>query len=366
MRNFRLFFRAVIFLLMTGNPVVFAGWEIISPNPKLMDVQIMGDTWFAIEYHGASSSDYFLISENNGHRWDTLSDFSSVFRIRVHKDKILVRGIYKGTLGFYLSPDTAKTWQKLTWLYDVSAIDMLMNDTAIFFFVSKSSSVTSPVYRSLDTGKTWYPLPIEAGDVNWNGNVSGINFAVQGKTIGAFLNAAGFHISKDGGDTWTKCMDGLPDLDIDYGPLSVIPEGFSVRYPDGWYVFNETSWIKQSYQAYAYFVEYDKWKEITNGIPILNICEQRAPYTFAVHGEAGGIIYYSLDNGEKWFMFSEAGTEFTNAFPSSIVISGNYVYAGFSTGFARRSLSEAINQMINEEEEEDEEETAYPVSPAEM
>lgn len=363
MKNRSLFFRAVIFLLMTGNSLAFAGWEIISPNPKLMDVQIMGDTWFAIEYHGASSSDYFLISENNGHRWDTLSDFSSVFRIRVHKDKILVRGIYKGTLGFYLSSDTAKTWQKFTWLYDVSALDMLMNDTAIFFFVSKSSSVSSPVYRSLDTGKTWHPLPIEAGDVNWNGNVQGINFGVHGKTIGVFLNAAGFHISKDGGDTWTKCMDGLPDLDIDYGPLSVMPEGFLVRYPDGWYVFNGTGWEKKKYVSVYYDDFHEEWRIQETNIPRPYVGAYRLPYVFAVDGDAGGYLYYSIDNGEKWFMFSVPGTEFTSVFKGSLVISGNYVYAAFNTGFARRSLSEAINPVVEEDEKEEEE---FPVSPEEL
>ncbi|MFO7658458.1 MAG: RHS repeat-associated core domain-containing protein [Bacteroidales bacterium] len=353
----------ILLMLLVNSFNLKADWEMISPNPKMINIEVMGDTWFGIEYHGTGTGNIFLSSKNNGHTWDTVPDFTAAFLIRVHKDRILVSAIYKGILGFYLSSDSAKTWQKLTWYYPGSAIDMLLNDTAILMFVSKSSAVESPLYRSLDTGKTWYPLPVEAGDVNWNGNVPAINLRVYGKRIGAFLNAAGFHYSDDGGTTWTKNMEGFPVEETYSAPLSVLSDGFSVRYNYKWYKFNGTSWINQDYKAYFYDTQYDKWKEATNGIPSPNIRAYREPYMFAINGDAGQWIYYSIDGGKKWFQFSVPLTEFQSVFGSSIVISGNYVYAGFTTGFGRRSLSEAINHVIKVEKEKAPE---YPISPEEM
>ncbi|MBN2612837.1 MAG: beta-propeller fold lactonase family protein [Bacteroidales bacterium] len=343
-----------------------AGWEMISPNPKMLNIQVMGDTWFGIEYHGTGTGSLFLSSKNNGHSWDTIPDFTTVSNIRIHNDRILVRGIYNGFLGFYLSSDSAKTWQKLFWPYDVGENDMFLNDSSIIIFVNQSSSMESPLYRSLDTGKTWHPLPIDVSGIeNWNGNIKAINLKLYGETIGAFLNAAGFHISDDGGTTWTKKMEGLPAADIAYGPLSVLPDGFSVRYNGKWYKFNGESWVEQVYQGFIFDVEYEKWVEKTPGYGLLipYITAVREPYMFAINGDAGQYIHYSIDGGKKWFQLSEYGTDFLSAFATSIVISGNYVYAGFDKGFARRSLSEVVNHVIKPEEEEKKD---FPLSPAEL
>lgn len=355
----------VLFVLLANSFNLKADWEIISPNPKMINIQVMGDTWFGIEYHGTGTSNLFLRSKNNGHSWDTLPDFTTISNIRIHNDRILVRGIYKGFLGFYLSADSAKTWQQLIWPYDVSQNDMLLNDTSIIVFVNKSSSIESPLYRSLDTGKTWHPLPIDAGDVNWNGSVPAINLRMYGETIGAFLNAAGFFISDDGGTTWVKKMEGLPPAEYAYGPLSVLSDGFSVRYNGKWYKFNGESWVQQVYQGFVFDLEYDKWVEKTvgHGLLIPYISAVREPYMFAINGDAGQYIHYSIDGGKKWFQLSEFGTDFLSAFATSIVISGNYVYAGFDKGFARRSLSEVINHVIKPEEEEKKD---FPISPAEL
>lgn len=362
MNKMRWLVLAVTILCVSGTGKLFGGWEMISPNPKMYNIEIMGDTWFGIEYHGTTSPGIFLSTRNNGDIWDTVPGFSDIFLIRVHKDRILARGIYNGSLGFYISPDTARTWKKLNWPYPGGVQDMLLSDTAIIMYVSKSSAVESPLYRSLDEGQTWHPLNVETGDVNWTTNINGQSICTFDNTIGAYIVSYGFILSTDGGNTWTKNMNGLPE-GYTYGPLSVLPQGFSLRYGEGWYIFNGTSWVKQEYKAYYFDLASEEWLEKTSSIPVPFVCEHRQPYLFAIKGETLESIHYSIDNGKKWFEFTDWGTDFTSAFASSIVISGNYVYAGFATGFARRSLSEAINHVIKPEEIK---EKLTAVSPEEM
>lgn len=339
----------------------FAGWELLSPHPKMANIEVMGDTWFGMEYHGSSSS-IFLTTKDNGVTWDTVPDFSDIFLIRVHKERIIARGIYKGFLGLYMSTDTARTWKKLTWTLPGGSSDMIVNDTSILVYVYNSSAVTSPIYRSLDTGKTWHPLPIETGEENFNGSFDGMSLKTHDKSIGAFICSVGFFISNDGGDTWTQHNEGLPADITGSGPLSVMDDGYYLRYNYTWYKFNGNSWDAPSYKGFVIPAGEEEWVEEKSGLVKPNICAYRAPYAIAISGDPGGYLYYSLDNGKKWFRFSDFNAGFLNVFATSVIINGNYVYAGFDNGFARRSLSEAKNYTIKEKKEENN----YPVSPEEL
>jgi RHS repeat-associated protein len=338
-----------------------SGWEILSANPRMMNIEVMGSTWYGIEYHGSSKS-IFLSSSNKGHRWDTVPGFSDIFLIRAYKETLLVSGIYNDFLGFYLSTDKAQTWKKLNWPYSSSALDMLVNDTSIIMYVSKSNTVESPLYRSLDDGSTWEALPIDVGDVNWNGNFRGGKLHAFHNTIGAYIISAGFFYSPDGGNTWVKNMEGLPELSpVQQTALSLMPDGFSIPYGSGWYKFDGSQWIGQDYNRYYYSTFHQNWKVSDSKLsPLVQAC--RLPYIFAHHiTEISGRLYYSVDNGKKWFEFTDYATGFSSVFNTSVIIDGNYVYGGFVQGFARRSLSEAKNHVIEEEKEKE-----YPVSPEGM
>lgn len=203
-------------------------------------------------------------------------------------------------------------------------------------------------------------MPMETGDANWNYGVNGITFSTYGQSIGAFIGSVGFFVSHDNGETWTKNNQGLPEITTG-APLSNTPNGFALAYGGKWYLFNGSSWSLMNFESFVFDIEYDEWRKYNYLKP--NIRDFRQPYMVAVDGEyAMGYVYYTIDNGKKWFRFSETSV-FTSAYATSVIIHGNYIYAGFVDGFARRSLSEAVNHTLKKKKEEP---LPYPVSPEEM
>jgi RHS repeat-associated protein len=339
-----------------------AGWETIASNPRMTNIEFVWDQWFGIEYHGTSKG-YFLSSKDLGNSWDTIPGFSDIFLLRAHEDQLYASGIYEGFSGIYLSRDTARTWKKIAWPAFGGPIDILVNDTVIFIHVGKGSDVDSPVYRSADNGTSWEPMDIETGEANWNYGIRSTTLNKWNNTIGAFIGSVGFFISTNGGDSWTKQMDGLPDLPSIYAPLRVLPDGYNIAYNNEWYSFNINSgtWVLNDYEMYYYDPTTDLWKE-KSGDYSLQVMARRSPYMIATNSkDPMGSIYYSIDNGKKWFQFSDFIAGYSVAFASSVFIYGNYVYAGFPDGFARRSLSEAKNHVIQVDEK-----PVYPTSPEEI
>jgi RHS repeat-associated protein len=361
MNPFRTFLFMILFLLLSFSKLS-AGWEMLTSNPRMTNIEFAWDLWFGIEYHGSSTS-YFLSSGDLGNTWDTIPGFSNIFLLRASKDQLYASGIYEGFSGLYVSQDTARTWKKLAWPFTGGPIDVLINDTVIFVHVGKGSDVDSPVYRSTDNGASWEPMNIETGDANWNYGIRSATLNAWNNTIGAFIGSVGFFISTNGGDSWTKQNDGLPVLASIYAPLRVLSDGYNIAYADGWYRFipNSNSWVLNDYKMYYFDPSTDLWKEKSSGFRI-QVRSGRSPYIIAINtADPGGHIYYSIDNGKKWFQFSDIAGGFTSAFGTSVFIYGNYIYAGFQNGFARRSLSEARNHIIQVDEKPE-----YPVSPEEL
>ncbi|ASB49577.1 RHS repeat-associated core domain-containing protein [Alkalitalea saponilacus] len=369
-----LFLFATIFQLSSAS-----GWDLLSSqDARFVHLTTIGSVWLAVEYHGTGGGTILLSSRDQGNTWDPVPGMTDVGVLCEHDGKIVLTGRYNNTFALYESTDTATTWKRLLYPAINPPRDFLMNDTAMFAYTHKSGSTLSPVYRSLDGGNTWEPLPFDLGDrPHYIGFMFPKAFVEHEGDIGVFVGNVGFYRSQDGGNTWVQQNDGLPinpdnsevDEIPDHAPLHSLPFGMFMSYKNELYKYNEGEWIQQDFVSYYYasanppFQE-DGWREEGEGNFRPVIHAYRAPYLFATNGgTTGGTlgnIYYSLNEGEKWFRFSDS--DFTSVFGSSILIDGNYVHAGFVNGFAKRSLSEAINHKIKKEEEE----VFEPMSPAEI
>jgi RHS repeat-associated protein len=345
-----------------------AQWEIISNRSRIKNLETIDDTWYAFEYTGGSST--FLYSENNGDSWDEVPGFSYGKQFVVEDNRVLISGTYNGQTGLFLSSDYAQTWTKLNYSLSTLPQDMLLTDTAIYVMLNWTSAIESPIYRSMDNGNSFQALTVDTEGIIYQANVSGCKLLTEhNDNICAYIGEVGFFVSADGGNTWDKRNSGLPIGDTldpeNYAALNPTSEGLFMIYNGTRYQYNFTggAWTQQEYDAYYW--EPDLWMQPPGWYPhdpgylAPNVIDKRMPYTIAVNHEYNGYVYYSLDHGNTWFRFSGIPDTLASAGVSSIKISGNYVYAGFIDGFARRSLSEAINHTVQPPQEMSD----LPVSP---
>ena len=356
MHFFRILLIAAISIVVNTAPLL-AEWEVVIPNPRVINLQTIDDTWYAFEYWGTGGS-VFIRSEDNGHTWDTMPGFTDIFKLRTHKEKILVFGIYEGIRKYYLSTDKGQTWKGLDWPITAAAgsTDMLMTDSAIFISVKKSIYVESPVYRSLDWGKTWHPLPIDTEDKEYGTDRKWEGLCEYQGKICAFVGQVGFFISNDGGNSWEKTNGGFDITDAEMAtvydaPMHSSVYGLYINLKKKWYKFNGASWEQLQYKAYYFEPSVNDWREFSESqYPSLSVRDIRPPYMFANSSEgASGYVMYSLDWGKTWYRFTDY--VYTNAWGSSIKLHGNFVYSGMNQGFARRSLSEAVQHKIDKKKE---------------
>lgn len=349
----------------------FAQWEIISNRSRIVNLETIDDTWYAIEYTGGANA--FLYSDTHGSSWDIVPGFSHVKNFEVMDNKVLASGTYNGQTGLFLSTDYAQTWTQLNYYLTTLPQDILLSDTAIYAIVNWTSTMESPLYRSTDDGNSFQPLTVDTEGITYQANIANCNLLTEHDgNICAYIGEVGFFRSSDGGNTWDKRNTGLPigdSLDPEnYAALNSTAEGLFIIYNDIRYEFNFTAgeWTQQQYDAYFYdtdvWMEPDGWYLHDSSYLAPNLVDTRSPYWFAVNAEHLGYIYYSLDYGDTWFRFSGAPDSLGSASVSSVKIAGNYVYAGFTDGFARRSLSEAINHTVQPPDEI----ADLPVSPENM
>ncbi|MFO7879198.1 MAG: hypothetical protein R6V52_04095, partial [Bacteroidales bacterium] len=347
----------------------YAQWEIISSRSRIVNLETIDDTWYVIEY----GSDIFIYSDTHGTSWETVPGFSYANSFKVQDNKVLFSGTYNGQTGLFLSTDYAQTWTQLNYYLTTLPQDMLLTDTAIYVMVNWTSTMESPLYRSTDGGESFEALPVDTEGITYQANIAGCSLLSEHDgNICAYIGEVGFFKSSDGGNTWDKRNSGLPigdSLDpANYAALNSTAEELFIIYNGTRYKYGFAAgeWTQQQYDAYYY--DTDVWMQPDGWYPHdpdylgPRLVDKRMPYMFAVNDEHLGYIYYSLDNGDTWFRFSGAPDTLGSAGVSSVKIAGNYVYAGFTDGFARRSLSEAINHTVQPPDEI----ADLPVSPENM
>ncbi|MGC9330856.1 MAG: RHS repeat-associated core domain-containing protein [Bacteroidales bacterium] len=360
----------------------FAQWEIISSRSRIVNLETIDYTWYAIEY----GSDTFIYSDTHGTSWETVPGFSYAKSFKVQDNKVLLSGTYNGQTGLFLSTDYAQTWTKLNFSMSTLPQDMLLTDDAIYLLYDPSPSVISPVYRSQDEGNTFNPLPvlIEEGFEYASSCTHCQMLTEHEDRVWAYVGGAGVYVTQGANDSLVKRNSGLPigdSLEPEYAAsFDSNDDGLFISYNDTIlyyynslfkYNVNTSEWEKQEHDTYYYdtdvYMQPDGWyPQIDQEYISLLIADTRMPYKFAVNDEPGTYIYYSLNDGDTWYCFSgapsNAPSDLGMTDVSSVKIAGNYVYAGFTDGFARRSLSEAINHTVQPPDEI----ADLPVSPENM
>ncbi|MDA3819004.1 MAG: hypothetical protein PF590_00810 [Candidatus Delongbacteria bacterium] len=375
----RKFAGLLVMFLCLSSFNAFAQWEIISSRSRIVNLETIDDTWYAIEY----TSNTFLYSNTNGNTWDPVPGFSYISSFKSLDNRVLASGTYNGQTGLFLSTDHAQSWTKLNNNFSALPQDMLLTDDAIYLLYDTHPSVNSPVYRSQDEGNTFNPLPVDTEGFDYQSSVSQCPMIIEHEErVWAYVGGLGVYVTQGTNDSLVKRNSGLPIGDsLDpayYASFDSNDDGLFISYSDTSFLYynrhykynvNTSAWEVQEYDAYLYntdvWMEPDGWYPPNPDYlsPILG--DTRMPYMFAVNDEPGKYIYYSLNNGDTWYCFSgitDVPDTLGIAHYSSLKIAGNYVYAGFTNGFARRSLSEAINHTVQPPDE-----TAdLPVSPEDM
>lgn len=351
----------------------FAQWETLSSNRGIRNIEIIDDAWYAIGE--INYEDRFLYSENQGSSWEFVPDFTYISSFKVLENKVLVNGTYDGDFGLYLSTDYAQTWLELENDFEGQAHDMLLTDDAIYLLYGSYNDANNPVYCSYDDGITFYPLPIDTEGVDFDAPPSDrgccpLITEYEGE-FWAYVGGLGIYVAQGTNDSLVKRNTGLP-FDDDYNTLAfdsnedglfVVHNGHLASGGRYKYNSNSSEWEIQENEAY-YYVTPSGWMQNNHMIP--NDVVARYPYMFAVDGGCRGSIYYSVNNGERWYSFSGNYTNAPDTLQyanyNTLMIKGNYLYAGFEKGFARRSLSEAVNHSVQPPEEI----ANLPVSPEMM
>lgn len=363
-------FCTILMLSLTYCLNIHAEWEIIQPGVDIRDLKVIGNTWFArnqnINYGG-----YLVYTSDKGFDWDTIPGMRLVDDLAINGERIVVKGTYNNQWGYYMSKDRGQSWKKLKWTL-TGGQDLMLTDSAIFITISKNPNVESPLYRSLDDGETFLPMNIDTEGKPYIFSKTFGNICRHKNDLAIFVGRVGFFISHDEGNTWTKQNTGLPITEANYsdftmGTVSSSPLGITLFLHNtmGIYKLNNGNWNSYDYQIYSYDSNSKKYQEQSKVPMIINA--SRSPYLFA-NGDYyqtpyQSYLFYSIDNGEKWFFFSNSVSN--NATWDAVLIDGNYVYAGSrASGFGRRKLSEAINPLLNQAEEK--KINKIPISPEQM
>lgn len=369
----RVFLTGFLFLSLCATNYA-SEWEMISPDRDIRDLVKVDDTWFGIEriQNGTIVQMLLVSSTDKGQTWNTSSYFSEIFQVTSNGSRILLRASKDPGWGYFISDDKGATWKKLLWPFVTSGSDIFLTDSAIFITVAKNQGVTSPVYRSLDDGDTFHPLNIEVGDRTFGFGRNFGNFSLHNKKLYVFVGRVGVFASEDNGDTWELKNSGLPFSETDYeytiGVLSKGAPELYLYFGDigatylASYKYQNGTWVIDEPDTYYYEPYYDDYRKTTPINP--SPTAARSPHMFTISSAYSifGSIHYSVDNGKTWFKLQDTGIG--SVYWNAMLIDGGYIYAGTTNGFARISLSKAVNhnvkltrQSINE---------GLPVSPEEM
>jgi RHS repeat-associated protein len=362
-----------LFFLCLSSLYTYAQWETLSSIRGIRNIEIIEDTWYAIGE--IDYEDVFLYSETQGTSWYPVPGFTYVSSFKVSDNKVLVNGTYDDEFGLYLSTDYAQTWTELDNNFQGQAHDMLLTEDAIYLLYGSYNDANNPVFRSLDDGNTFNPLPVDTEGVDFDAPPAERGccplITEHDGQFWAYIGGLGVYVAEGANDSLIKRNTGLPFSD-DYNTVAfesnddglfVIHNGHLASGGKYKYNTNSSEWEIQENEAY-YYVTPSGWIQNNHMIP--NNIVARYPYLFAVDGGCRGYVYYSVNNGESWFSFSgfytDAPDTLQDANYNTLMVKGNYLYAGFEKGFARRSLSEAINHTVQPPEDI----ADLPVSPEMM
>ena len=152
------------------------------------------------------------------------------------------------------------------------------------------------VWRSIDSGASWSPLPTTTRSTAWSGDgVTTIAVASSDSRVLMIGKASGVYRSADGGQTWVEADGGLPGANVNR--LEIDPTDASVAYA-----------ALASTDGRSVFATFDggaHWQSRSTGLPPFVTLAVRSdpvdPHVLYCGTEVG--VFRSTDQGASWSRF---------------------------------------------------------------
>ncbi len=338
-------------LIVCGINSSVAQWvQTASPNNGAYNVTVSSvlvtipspaDT---VLFAGTASGVY--LSGNGGNSWNEKNYYPGVAPGSINCFAVSDTNIFAGTsLGIFLSTNNCESWSiPDSGLLTSTITSMAFSGKNIFAGILPTTSyITTPpyivqvpggVFLSTNNGATWSVVDSGLTDTS-STNVSAL--AAVGNTIVAgTTDNSGIFRSTNSGTTWTSANTGL---------FTVV--GDSTQYIQIHALTTIGSKIFAGTDQGVFLSTNDgvSWSSASTGIP-LNEFQQfpavgclvaAGTNLFAgMNGEVPGGVYLSTNSGASW-TWTDSGA--VGIHVTSLVVSGNYIYAVSETGLWKRSLS---------------------------
>ena len=205
--------------------------------------------------------------------------------------------------GIWRSQDNGDTWMKVFNVYSCMTL-MVSPDSSIHISANATSNGggwSAATYRSFDNGVTWDSAFISSA------NATAVWASGADKSGNLFHCTTGaLYRSTNKGTSWSKVINGLPELDFRH--ISFAPNGniFVVGSP-------------YDYNTYGLYRSTDggrTWKDVASGFP----GEGTSVSTCGVDGKGRLLAcagpnpsHYSDDNGDTWYNYAGSGGNFVGA-----------------------------------------------------
>jgi len=276
-----------------------------------------GGVWKTTDYgiSWKNISDGYFASPSIGDIQVAKSD-SSIIYVGTGSDGI--RSNIIAGKGMYKSEDEGKTWKHigLEKTGQIGAVEVNPNNPDIVFVAAIGQSfnpnMERGVYRTMNGGESWEQVlfdsdSIGAVDIEFHPEDPSIIYATMWRVerkpwtiISGGYKAGGVYRSTDGGDTWTKLENGLPD-----GLIGKIDLAVSAADPDRLYALVEAPEDTKQGGLYRSDDKGDSFKLVSNKEGLLDrpfyYCNIEAdPNNADIIYSLATSFFRSTDGGENW------------------------------------------------------------------
>ncbi|MGA1871782.1 MAG: choice-of-anchor D domain-containing protein [bacterium] len=193
-----------------------------------------------------------IIQSDKSIKWDTDTKIKApVYFAQILKDRaddsVIYASGYPG--GIFKSIDNGATWHEKNFGMVSFKVDDPLRQGYYAFAQSRSNSqilylglFEKGVYRSENSGDTWYPVNGQAGEL-FNKKITGLAIDNQDENIVYIATDEGVFITNDGGQNWNSINNGLASLDVKTIYMSPTNQLFAGTRGYGLYQYVNNSWM---------------------------------------------------------------------------------------------------------------------------